>query len=437
MNIEQTVRGAFTLSEPAPDFEEAVMARLSAASWRASQGRPRRRRSMLLAGVLLAVAAAASMWFVREVNQLPAAIVQGASMEGVVPPGMPVVSDEPDTSNPAPVQDRISARPATVLLVLNQLTDDAAGRDFGQQVYESAREELDALPGLLLVDGTVTGASIPAFRITYTNLATSGFPLAGRSDEPSRTPIVTTELVFMVEAFQPGADGAGSYRIVFWSGDPPTCTSPECISRYRALPPVPPSTRLDMVSVRPGVPPFLPVECTGSRGDRCAYTAADIAAYTILSWRLKTTAPDPLLVERLRAMLVDSSAPPALWMMAYENLGRHGKLRADASGLLADGGVNHDAELRAALVAALINGGNGRELMRLAEDRLFGMLPNTDRKGRSAVRTGLVKLLATELRNEPGAPAMLQSVAANDPDPHVRAEARRVLGLDPEWSSGN
>jgi hypothetical protein len=93
--------------------------------------------------------------------------------------------------------------------------------------------------------------------------------------------------------------------------------------------------------------------------------------------------------------------------------------------------LNGDPELRASVTSALVRSGSGPELMRLVQDRLFRELPNADRAAGFATRSGLVKLLATDLRNEPGVLAMLESVAATDPNSEVRAEAERILRVLP------
>ncbi len=45
---KQSMRATFVLHAPRPDFEDVVLARLSAATWRASQVRPRKRRRVPL-----------------------------------------------------------------------------------------------------------------------------------------------------------------------------------------------------------------------------------------------------------------------------------------------------------------------------------------------------------------------------------------------------
>jgi hypothetical protein len=178
----------------------------------------------------------------------------------------------------------------------------------------------------------------------------------------------------------------------------------------------------------------VPADCIERRESRCKYTAADIAAFTILSWRLHTTPPDPLLAERLHAMLRDSSSPPGLWLMALVNLHKYQKLRLDLPGLLAAwervGG--DDPALGDELMSDALKLASRPDLMRQVRDMLLRELPNAHRSVDSGLRTRLVLLLATDLRNEPDARGILESVAANDPEFDVRAAAKRALGAEPE-----
>jgi hypothetical protein len=187
------------------------------------------------------------------------------------------------------------------------------------------------------------------------------------------------------------------------------------------------------VSIRPDASPAVAHECIERReGRRCPYTPADIAAFTILSWRLRTAAPDALLTERLHAMLRDPSSPPGLWLMALVNLHQYRKLHLDPPELLA--AVvrigDDDPALRAALAREAVKAGGRADLMRRVRDLLRGELPNGDRSSRD--RMALVNLLATEFRNEPDARAILESVATIDPAFEIRAAAKQALGLEPE-----
>jgi hypothetical protein len=329
------------------------------------------------------------------------------------------------------VQVERAIPPVTVLLVMDQMARDAIGRDYGHRVFEHAREELNALAGVVLVNGETAGSASPDFRITYTNFSES--PPGGPE------PYIAVEMLFKVEAFRPGADGAGVYQKVFWSTPPPpgVVDIPPSIRAEYSAPSFDRGTATLMssarVSFRPGAGPSVPVDCVEQREARCRYTPADIAAFTILSWRLETTVPDPMLAARLHAMLRDVSTPFGLWLMALDNLLKY-KLPLDLPELLSAlervGDGDDDPTLHAELIRNVLAAGNKPAVMRWLRERLLRKQPNGDRA--LADRLSLVKVLTTEFRNEPDAQDILESVAATDPSFEVRVAAKRALGEEPE-----
>jgi hypothetical protein len=421
-------RLAATPDPPMPQQLAVRCEALAAAHLGGSVRRPPSRTVML--GTILVVAAAAALVIVRLMSAPPDAV----ALQGSIPAAKQVEPiATPATSTVASAVPDTAVQPVTVQLVLDQaMAGDAIGRDFGLHIYERAREELRALPGVVLVDAGAVPVAAPAFRITYFNLS--------KSETGSEELSVQMEMVFEVEAFQPGADGAGTYEPVFRSSPPPpgvvdmppSVRGKESIPSFSQEPWVLASSA--RVSVRPGAGPTVPADCIERRESRCKYTAADIAAFTILSWRLHTTPPDPLLAERLHAMLRDSSSPPGLWLMALVNLHKYQKLRLDLPGLLAAwervGG--DDPALGDELMSDALKLASRPDLMRQVRDMLLRELPNAHRSVDSGLRTRLVLLLATDLRNEPDARGILESVAANDPEFDVRAAAKRALGAEPE-----
>jgi hypothetical protein len=391
-------------------------------------GRSLRRASSrtVLPATILVVAAAAAMLVAKLINAPP----EAEALEGFIPAAKQVetalASSTPATASPPA---GAAVPPITVQLVLDQMATDATGRDYGQRVYERARVELGALAGVVLVEGD-TAATAPAFRITYTNF--SKYP-AG--PEPN----IAVEMLFKVEALRRSADGAGIYQNVFWSHPPPFRVAdipPSIMAEYlqpfdRKFVTLRASARR---SFRPAAQPGVPAGCIERRDSRCPYTPADIAAFTILSWRLETTAPDPLLVARLHAMLRDPSTPPGLWLMSLDNLQKHGKLRLELHELLAawERVGDDDAALGEELMRETLKVASRPELMRQVRELLLREPPNERRQTGGGFRTGLVLLLATELQNEPEARSMLESVAATDPVFEVRAAAKRALGVEPE-----
>jgi hypothetical protein len=381
----------------------------------------------ILLGTILVVAAAAAMLVAHLTSAPPKAVAAQESIPAAKPAEAAAAPATPTAANPA---TEAAVQPSTVLLVLDQATNDATGREYGRQVYEHAREELRALPGLVLVDAAAAAAAAPAFRITYLNLAKSG-----RIGEELA---VQVELVFEVQALRPGADGAGTYQPVFRSSPPPpgVVDMPPAVARQEMIPSFNDEPMLLMssarMSARPANRPALPADCIERREGRCPYTPADVAAFTILSWRLQTNSPDRRLVERLHAMLRDSSTPPGLWFMGLINLRKYGKLHLDMAELLAAseriGG--EDPALEAELMRDVLTVDSRPVLMRWLRDRLLSESLPGDRVTTDRMR--LLELLATELKNEPGTQAILESVAATDPVFEVRAAAKRALGAEPE-----
>ncbi|MEJ0099406.1 MAG: hypothetical protein WDO12_06545 [Pseudomonadota bacterium] len=393
------------LRAPAPDFEDAVMARVSAAAWRASQPVPRRRRHILLISVLFVVAAAAAMLVVSLVSAPSRIVLQNSNVDVVAPSASAAANPQAHALHESLARDATPIQPVTVTLVLNQETDDPAGRDYGQQVYDRAREELHALAGVIFVDAGTAGAPQPAFRMTYTNKSKTGGDfhldpdgtLVATPAAIGQEPLLKLELKFEVDALQSDANGVDTYHAVFWGG---------------------------------GYPMPMQISCIGRREGDCHSTPSDAAALHILSWRLESTAPDQLLDDRLHAMLLDPSAPE-LRSMAFNSLVKYKKLRMDGNELRTVGdliaGVG-DRALRTQLVRASLGAGNGPDLMRQVQDLLFREKPNGDRVAGVESRMNLVALLAGDLRDEPAARTTLAMIEANDPAFEVRAEARQVLG---------
>jgi hypothetical protein len=200
MEIEQTVRAACALREPAPDFEDVVMARVSAAAWRASRGPVRVRRVLLISALIASVAAAAIVTtrysgsasvttapLSRETAAVAPPIVESAMPLAVdsstanggaeaavvpqVPPAPPVPPTAADVSQVcAAAQPGPSIAPAyTVLLEPLQFeTDDPELASRVQRFYSAATNQLKSVPGLALVGSEAAGtAGKPAdYRVT-------------------------------------------------------------------------------------------------------------------------------------------------------------------------------------------------------------------------------------------------------------------------------
>lgn len=180
MQIEQTLHAAFAPCDPATDFEDVVMRRVSAVAWRASQG-PRKPGRAILFGTILVVAAAAAAL----VSQLLGSSAQVAAELPVMteavespPEPAPLVQAEVEISVPAAAVDATplvapdapmppAAVSFTVLVQPLRLDTDVQAVEARVRAYFNALvDELRTVPGLVLIaPGAVN--TIPAdFRIT-------------------------------------------------------------------------------------------------------------------------------------------------------------------------------------------------------------------------------------------------------------------------------
>ena len=194
MDIEQTLRLACVPPEPRRDFEDTVMARVSAAAWRAAQARPRKSRRMLLIGSLFVAAAAAATFAMWDSGSQPPADVGAQTFEPAAPaaaltaafpaagpatpaaaPDMPpkVPSQAPKSTWVAEPCDAAAAalpappRYSVLVQPLQFESADPATQSMVQQYYSAVLDALRKVPGLALAgEGAPTTAGKPAdFRV--------------------------------------------------------------------------------------------------------------------------------------------------------------------------------------------------------------------------------------------------------------------------------
>jgi hypothetical protein len=197
MDIEKTLRLACVAPEPGPNFEEAVMARVTAAAWRAAQVRPRKARRIVLIGVLFAGAVAAALlavrYSIRHPSAVPAAQVAEPATMDMVPLAPPAIA-QPTVVVSAPVTPSVPPPPAQGGGDIAQLCSSAAAAppvaprytvlvqplQFDssdpvilsrvQEYYAALLESLRRVPGLALAGSEAAAAAgKPAdYRITVT-----------------------------------------------------------------------------------------------------------------------------------------------------------------------------------------------------------------------------------------------------------------------------
>lgn len=241
MELEQTLRTAFVLHEPRADFEDVVMARLTAGAWRVSQSMVRRRRLLLISS-LLAVSAAAAMLVVQysgssSVPAMPAAhqfeaitasipaVVEAstpAQQTSALPsPGapLPLTPQTPELSQACEVAAAEPPVPIafTVLLApLQSGPDDPALLADAQDYYDGIVRQLRSVPGLGLQTSAtqIMDGKQADYRITATMLAAEAGPEPGKSTRPRMKLQLETwngtayETKYGIASRIPGADEA-------------------------------------------------------------------------------------------------------------------------------------------------------------------------------------------------------------------------------------
>jgi flagellar basal body-associated protein FliL len=170
------------------EFEDLVMARVSAAAWRASQDSRRKSSRAVLVVTLFAAAAAAAMLAVRysgsspepatlETKVLAPGVAQSAAPASApavipaVPPTLPpTVTTAVDINRQCASANATSTAPAYTVLVLPLQfeVDDPAVQFRVNEYYDALLDQLRKVPGLALVrDGAQATGTKPAdFRIT-------------------------------------------------------------------------------------------------------------------------------------------------------------------------------------------------------------------------------------------------------------------------------
>ncbi|HTQ36909.1 MAG TPA: HEAT repeat domain-containing protein [Steroidobacteraceae bacterium] len=197
MELEQTLKVALAPREPAADFEETVMARVSAAAWRASRASRRRPGRAVLAATILVVAAAAAMLATQlrhsrapiKVARIAPAVSQPTA--AVAGPPRASASIEP-VAHAGKVETKETAppvKPFTVrVLPLQNEAADTMSRSAVASMYAAFLDHLRVVPGATLLEADTAGNAPdgPAdFRITIRTVkgkTTKGAGQAGKFD---------------------------------------------------------------------------------------------------------------------------------------------------------------------------------------------------------------------------------------------------------------
>lgn len=399
MELEQLLRAAFVPRGPAPDFEEAVMERLSARGWHNTHAA--RRRSIRIVLVVTALAAAAAvLWPRLRDAPAPAPVpeLEIATAPALVPQVIAAPDPEPPASPPAPKQAAPAINTFTVQLVLQDRTRDEAARATIRKVHAVLLEKLRAVPRLALLDDAADTTDVPEYRLTLT-----GQPGA-------QTSLVASSL--MGEKLRP--DGS---RVNMVGTVTDTRIAPDCIGPAAG----------DVSLLVPNV------SCRD---------ALTVAAVMVAQLRRNLFPPDPSLRRELAALLLDQRLESAQRLRAFGDIASVSRAMATPG---AAGNVGADARFTPAEIRGAL------ELATTATDpALRAQVWRTLRGVRSAVlvepllkashqetngeaRLEAVATLAADFAGEGGVRAALEAVADGDPRALVRAVARRGFAGEDSW----
>jgi hypothetical protein len=203
MEIESTLRDAFAMREPPADFEDAVMARVSAAAWRAGQRGSRGVRRIVLMGAVFVVVSAAAMmaaWRAASPPEPQQVLVQpvmavpqptAAQVASPVVPAMVPQHPPAGTSADDICAEAVATRAPTVYSVqvqpLRFETDDPAMQASVREYYGAMLELLKKIPGLALVPSG--GSGIDARPVDY-RITLIGLPVMDTPNRELADPVV-------------------------------------------------------------------------------------------------------------------------------------------------------------------------------------------------------------------------------------------------------
>lgn len=177
MDIEQTLRLACEPREPAAEFEDALMARVTAAAWRASRDAKRKPRRLILIGTILALSAAAALLVSNlrgtvppqqlAAESAPAPVAQPPVQADVKPPATATHVAQPPEPESS-VQVLLPAKPFTVRAPLHNEAKDEPARSAVNAFHLATLDLLRTIPGLILVESDADPNVTTEYRVTLT-----------------------------------------------------------------------------------------------------------------------------------------------------------------------------------------------------------------------------------------------------------------------------
>jgi hypothetical protein len=422
MEIEQQLRWALMSGEPGKAAEDAVMARVSAAAWRASQTGRRRRSPLIITGLVLIVAAAAAMLAAYLSASKPLATTSvGIPQNKFVVASPETPSESTDVADPAPaisISPPVPAYHATVLLQPLQVQSadpelQAAAREF----YDAFIEGLRISPRIVLLQPAPTGAKSETradFRLSFT--AVSGGITLAQTDKglalgASRTPHPAGkwQIGIQLEALrqqQPRASpSAGG----------------EATSTPRKFPAG--ALRFAITGGDLGCPGY-----SNDASGRCP-SPSSLASMIVESMHLQMLPKDPELLRALQLRLMNAEQPYGRRFEALDLLARWAADDMDAQTMSAalDFIASSPAGARIRLLQALRG--------RVQPELLQGLIDLANRDPDTSVRTEALSMLIANYRTDPAAFATVESLAAGELLPLVRHVAERAISGDEAWNN--
>ncbi len=413
MDLEQQLRAALVPVPPRPQLRAAVMERIANESGRRG---PKR---WLLTGVVLALAAAAAMLATQLLDRGAAAVVVDTAPEPIAAPGVAVPLSSGVDPARAPVPQQAASPPpegavktfTVQVLPLESDVEDAPRRAAIEAVFAALVEGLRAVPGLTLEE--LAREEVPAdlLKDRPGAMLSTDFRISLEGRVPSPSATVAGDFFVNMLAERAGPDGR-------WASGFHTGMSGE---------------------IAPGC--MTPVSTDGVTDRSSCADAAGVAAGLLATLRKMVFPPDPQLEKRLQARLIDQARDPAERLRALVDLGGLGRSsgafgREEFAPALRDpamiraaiqlASTTPDPEARAQVWYTL-RGSRDPALVRPLVSAL-----RTDADDDTRVQA--LATLAADFPADPQVRPALETAAARDSNPMVRALAARALGAESAWT---
>jgi hypothetical protein len=405
MKIEQQLRAALAPERPGPQVRSGVMVLLAA-------GPGRHRTRWVLSGVVLAVAAAATMLGMQLLESevatevvasrpVPAASPVAAGDDTAVPEAVATNSPSDDTGPPQPAAPAV--RPFTVqVLPLKTDVSDPPRKAAIEAVYVAFVDGLRAVPGLTLVEPAGDGSETPVrpdYRITLEGNVLPASPTV-KSDFTVR---------MAAEHRGPGAQVLGRFHSGMSGELAPGCVSPPSMDPLR-------SRR----------------SCTDTMG---------VATGLVATLRKLVFPPDPQLRSRLQARLLDQKQDAGERLQALEDLSMFGRASGTNGRDELSASMRDPAVVRAAVqLASTAPDPAARAqiwyMLRGSRDPglLAPLVTALQNDADDDTRLQALGTLEADFAADPRTRSAFEAVARGDADPMLRALAQRALGSTSAWT---